>query len=159
MKRPSFILMLVAVLIAVTTITIAQEKPWYDMKNCAFCKTLLKDPQLLQNMTFEHHDISNGLLSLTVVKPEFHDSYMAAEHEMEKLAAEVASGNTNISMCGSCEYYGKLVMAGAKFEHISTCAGEILLITSDKPEVLEMIRYYGKRSLDEMAAWEPPVAE
>jgi hypothetical protein len=159
MKRFSLTFLLVAVLVAVTTITIAQEKPWLDMKNCAFCKTLLKDPQLVENMTFEHHDISNGLLSLTVVKPEFHDSYMAAEHEMEKLAAEVASGNTDIPMCGSCEYYGKLVMAGAKFEHISTCAGEILLITSDKPEVLEMIRYYAKRSRDELAKWEPPVAD
>ncbi len=159
MKRLGFIILMVAVLIAVTTLTIAQEKPWLDQKNCTFCKTLLKDPQLLPSMTFEYHDISNGLLHLTVVKPEFHDSYMAAQHEMEKLASEAASGKTDIPMCGSCEYFGKLVMAGAKFEHISTCAGEILLITSDKPEVLDMIRYYGKRTRAEMANWEPPVAE
>jgi hypothetical protein len=97
-------------------------------------------------MSWELHDISNGALALTVVKPEAEHSYQEAMDAMEKLGAEMAQGKTDVKMCASCEHFVKMTMSGAKFEHVHTCAGDVVLITSDKPEVLSMIREYAERS-------------
>jgi hypothetical protein len=54
-------------------------------------------------------------------------------------------------MCGSCEYYGKMMQAGAKFEYVPTKTGVIVLVTSDKPEVVDMIKKDAQRNREEMA--------
>jgi hypothetical protein len=154
MKKTVIIMAILAVFVSLTAwLNAAEEKPWFDMKNCDFCKNFLKDPQLLENMTWELHDISNGVLSLTVVTPEprYEHAYQEAMQAMEDLAAEMAKGKTDVKMCGSCEFYGKLMMSGARFEHVHTCAGDVMLITSDKPEVLSMIREYADRTRKAMA--------
>ncbi len=143
----------IALIVSVTLIS-AEETPWFDMENCSFCRHLLTDPHLLDNMTWDQYDIANGLLIVTTVKPEFQASYLKAMTKMEKLGQEMAAGKTDVKVCGHCQFYGKLLMSGAKFEHVSTAMGEIDLITSDKPEVLKMIREYGQRNREEMAKTE-----
>ena len=144
-----------AVALAVAGSFAVDEKPWFDMEHCDFCKNLLTDPHLFENMTWEHHDISNGLLTLTVVKPEYETAYLDAQHAMEEVAAKLAQGATDVKMCGHCEHYGMILMAGAKMEHVRTCAGDITLITSDKPEVLAMIRDYAEKTRDALAEGPP----
>jgi hypothetical protein len=159
MRRTGFLLAVVAVSLMAAGFAAAQEKPWLDLQNCSFCRHLTTDPKLLENMTWDHYDISNGLMSVTTVKPEFKASYLKAEDDMKKLGEEMAKGKTDIKMCGMCDYYVKLMAAGAKFEPIVTPNGSILLITSDKPEVLQMIRTFGQRTRDELAKvsqQEPP---
>jgi hypothetical protein len=138
---------------------IAQEKPWFDMKNCDFCKHLVEDTMLLPNMTWEHFDISNGAIAITTVKPEYKDKYLKAMAAMEKVGQEMGAGKSDVKMCGHCEYYGKLVMSGVKMEYIPASAGDIMLMTADKPEVLAMLREYVKRNKEEMAKVEMPKVE
>jgi len=149
----------VAVVLTVVGSFAADENPWFDIEHCDFCKNLLKDPHLLENMTWEHHDISNGLLTLTVVKPEYETAYLDAQHAMEKVAARLAQGATDVHMCNHCMNYGMILMSGAKMEHIRTCAGDITLITSDKPEVLAMIRDYAQKTRAALAEGLPSDTE
>ncbi|MCX6826552.1 MAG: hypothetical protein NTV06_04695 [candidate division Zixibacteria bacterium] len=127
-----------------------KEKPWFDMQNCDFCKNLIKDTLLLPNTIWEHHDISNGLMIVTLVKPEYMASYKKAMDDMSKVGQEMMQGKP-VKMCGFCEAYGKLIMAGAKIENIMGDWGEVTLITSDKPETLIMIREYAQCTREELA--------
>lgn len=156
MKKIALAVMVCTAIILATAGSFAtDEKPWFDMEHCDFCRNLMAAPHLFENMTWEHHDISDGLLTLTVVKPEYETAYLEAQHAMEKVAERLAKGDQSVKMCGHCEHYGKILMAGAKVEHIRTCAGDITLLTSDKPEVLSMIREYGKKTRDALAEGPP----
>jgi hypothetical protein len=133
------------------------EVAWFDLENCDFCKHLTKDPQLMQNMKWEHHDIANGAVTITVVKPEFRKSYMEAGTAMEALAKKMETGAVNpadVKMCGSCQGYGKLMMMGAKIEYVKSELADLVLMTSDKPEVVKEIKAYSQRNRDEMVKWE-----
>jgi len=133
------------------------ETPWFDMENCAFCKHLLKDPKLLENMIWEHHDISNGLLMVTTVKPEYKKSYQEAMQAMMDLGQKLEKGEVDmkdIKMCGSCQHWGMLEKMGAKFEHVQGKTADIVIMTSDDPEVVKKIKEYGRRSREELAKME-----
>ncbi len=154
MKRiVSVIGLMITVSASVLAVDKPAEKPWFDLANCDFCKHLLADSLLLPNIIWEHHDISNGLMTVSIVKPEFKGSYRKAMAEMEKVGEEMKQGKP-VKMCGSCEYYGMMMMSGVKTEHVSGEWGDIMLYTSDKPEVLAMIREYGRRNREELAKME-----
>jgi hypothetical protein len=163
MKKTSvFAVLVLAVAVAVAAFAQeatkkAVETPWFDMENCSFCKHLLKDPKLLDNMTWEHLDISNGLLCITTVKPEYKKSYDEAMQAMMDLGQKLEKGEVDwkdIKMCGSCQHWGMLEKMGAKFEHIQGKTADITLITSDNPEVVKKIKEYGRRNREEMAKME-----
>ena len=152
MKRFALVLVSLALVCWAGTAILAQtEKPWFDNANCSFCQFLTKDPKLMENMSWEHLDISNGLLIVTVVNPEFRKPYLEAMEGMSKLGDEMMAGKKDVTMCGHCEYYGKLMMSGAKFEYVEAKAGDIVLLTSDNPEILKMIKEFGQRTRDETA--------
>ena len=133
------------------------EAMWFDLENCAFCKHLTKDPQLMQNMSWEHHDISNGVVTITVVKPEFKKAYKEAEAAMMELGKKMEAGEVNpaeVKMCGHCQHYGKLVAMGAKMEHVQGKYADVTLMTSDKPELVKEIKGFAQRNRDEMAKME-----
>jgi len=135
----------------------AVEAPWFDMENCAFCKHLMKDPKLMDNMTWEHHDVSNGVLSITTVNPECQKSYQEAMGAKMDLGAKLEKGEVDmkdIKMCGSCQHWGMLEKMGVKFEHVQGKGADIMLMTSDKPEVVKMIQEYGQRNREELAKME-----
>lgn len=152
-------LILLGLLVFVASTALAQEKPaaeksWFDMANCSFCKNLVKDTMLLKNMTWNHYDISNGVMAVTTVKPEYKAAYLEAMKAMEQVGEDMATGKIQVQMCGHCENYGKLMMSGSKMEYVPTEVADIVLITSDKPEIVEMIKKFGQRNREELAKWE-----
>ena len=134
------------------------EEPWFDMENCDFCSMMSKE--LVANMTWDQYDVSNGLLILTRVKPEYKQEYLDAMKKMEQLGLDMMAGKkTDVKMCRHCQYYGEMMEAGAKFEHIATDVGDIDLITSDNEEILKMIRTYAKNNDEAMARMMSPEME
>ena len=133
--------------------TMAADKPWFDMPNCDFCKHLMTDPALLDNMTWEHHNISNGLVTITTVNKEYMDAYKKANEAMEETGKMMEQGE-EVKMCGSCTEYGNLMMAGIKIEHFATLHGHVTIMTSDKPELVAKIQAWGKHNTDEMKKME-----
>jgi hypothetical protein len=135
------------------------EEMWFDLENCAFCKHLSKDPQLMQNMMWEHHDISNGAVTIVVVNPGGRKAYMEAEAGMAELSKKMETGEINpadVPMCGHCKHYGKLMEMGAKIESVQSKLADVTIMTSDKPEVVAEIKTFAQRNRDEMAKMEMP---
>lgn len=156
MKKASMFLAFAAVLLLAVTVA-GDEKPWVDMDKCVFCRHLTKHPGLLDHMTCEHHEISNGHLMATVVDPEFRAAYVESQKAMEQVGMDMAQGKidpTTVYMCGSCEAYGSLLMSGADIEHITTGFGDIVLLTSDDPDLVGKIKEYGRHWTEEMAKME-----
>ncbi|MEW5993781.1 MAG: hypothetical protein AB1744_05215 [Candidatus Zixiibacteriota bacterium] len=152
-----------AVFFALATAAMAEdtakigEVKWFDMEGCEFCKHLMKDPHLLDNMTWEHHDISSGALSITTVKPEYKKAYLEAQQGMMELGQRLEKGElkpTEVRMCGHCQAWGMLLAIGAKVEHIQGESAEIVLMTSDDSVLVEKIHDFAQRNRDEMARWE-----
>ncbi len=146
-----------ALLVAAAQATEPGEAMWFDLENCAFCKHLSKDPQLMNNMKWEHHDISNGAVTITVVKPEFKKAYLEAQTAMMDVGKKMQTGElkmADVKMCGHCQTYGKLMQMGAKMEHVQSELAEIVIMTSDNPEVVKEIKGFAQRNRDEMAKME-----
>ncbi len=133
--------------------TLAGDKPWFDMENCAFCSKLLEDPGLLKNSVWEHHEIDNGIISVTTVKPEYLPSYRKAEAAMNEVGKKIAAGE-QVPMCGMCQAFGALFMKGARMEVVETSVGSVMLMTSSDSTVVTEIKAWGKRTNDEMAMME-----
>lgn len=155
---PYFVL---AVTMFIALSAAGDEKPWLDPDKCIFCQQLTKHEGLLDHMTCEHHAISRGHLMVTVVDPEYREAYIEAEKAMEQIGTDMAQGKidpTKVYMCGSCEAYGELIMSGAVIEQIPTKAGDIVLVTSDDPDVLKKIKAYGHRWEEELAKMEQNTA-
>lgn len=133
------------------------EMGWFDLQNCAFCKHLAKDPHLMENVKWEHHDISNGVVTITVVAPEYKKAYMEAETAMMDLGKKMETGEVNpmeVPMCGHCQTWGKLIMMGSKVDHVAGELAEVVIMTSDKPELVAEIKAFAQKNREEMAKWE-----
>ena len=131
-----------------------EETPWFDMVNCEFCKHLMDNPALLDHTVWEHHNISNGIINVTTVDPEYMDAYHNCTKAMQEAEAKMAKGE-KVKMCGMCQAMGELMMSGAKVEHVPTERGHVMLITSDNPEMVAKIQAWGKRNQDEMEKMPP----
>jgi hypothetical protein len=159
-KTVSYALVL-ALVVAVAAIAADEPKSmgktdvkWFDPENCEFCKHLTETPHLMENMKMEYRDVKNGEVSLTTVAPEYRDAYKTANEAMMALGADIESGKRNpmeVKMCGCCQEYGRLLMAGANFEHVQCEGGDILLITSNDEAMIKQIHAYGERNRTEMA--------
>jgi hypothetical protein len=127
--------------------------PWFDMENCAFCKHLVQDPELLDHVTWESYKIHNGAVTLSMVEPAYVKPYAEAMAAMEALGAKMESGGVNpmtVKMCGHCMAYGELMMAGAEIETVGSDELQVHLMTSSDPEVVAKIHEFTQRNIDEM---------
>jgi len=132
------------------------EEKWFDMQNCEFCKNLVADEKLLDNMTWEHHDVAAGVLCVTSVAPAYKESYQKAQAAMMALGEAMATGKRNpaeVKMCGHCQHYGQLMMTGAKVEYVQSGAADIVLITSADEAVVKQIKEFGEKNRTELAKW------
>ncbi len=151
MKRQCLYLILsLAVAFAGPLCALGAEGEWFDLENCSMCKHMSAEEGLMDHMHWETHLIANGMLSVTTVDPEYQPAFQKAMAKMEETAKKLMSGE-QMYLCGFCNSYGALQMAGAKFEDVQTDAGIIGLVTSADPQVVEMIHKHGQRTIDEFA--------
>ncbi|MBD3258987.1 hypothetical protein GF377_11185 [candidate division GN15 bacterium] len=144
------LLVAVAVLALALVALAGDEKPWFDMETCSFCKHLIEDPGLLHHCDWEHHKISDGVLTVTTVEDEYLDAFNTAMANMEEAGKKMQSGEM-LPMCGMCTAMGNLMMTGAQWESVTTKHGSVSVLTSDDPAVVEKIHAFADRTNDEMA--------
>ena len=135
--RRFFGLTLLVVMLAVALMA-ADEKPWFDMEKCGYCCVLMKNPELLPNTDWEHHKISNGVMSVTTVKQAYKKDWDEAMAAMIAIGKKAEAGEV-VHMCGMCESMGALIMKGARMESVDTKHGNVLLLISDDPAVVAEI--------------------
>ncbi len=134
------------------------EAKWFDMENCGMCKNLSAEKGLMQNMKWEQHNISNGVMSVCTVTPEFMEAHKRAEKNMEAMSKKLMSGE-KIEMCGSCMALGSLFPKGLKHEKVDTENGGITLFTSDNPEVVKELHAWADKNAEEMKKMIPGTKE
>ena len=146
-----------AVLLLMVLFTIpamADEKPWFDMENCAFCKNLLAEEGLMDHITmWEHHKTNNGSVTITVVDEKYVEAYKHAMAMMDEVGKEMEQGK-QVYMCGMCEAYGALMMKGAQWEVVESGNVFVTMNYSDDPEVVKEIHAMTDRTKAEMAKLE-----
>ena len=154
MRNTRTISVVLAFMLMVFVIATAQDKPWFDMENCAFCKNLSAQPGLMDHLTkWEHHNVKNGSVSITEVDKEYIDAYKKAIMGMEATAKRMQAGEM-LPMCGMCEAYGAVMMKGAQSEEVQSGNIFISLMYSDDPEVVNEIHALTDRTNDEIMKME-----
>jgi hypothetical protein len=147
------LLLLAAATLVVSGLALAGDEAWFDMEHCSFCKNLMDDPELLHHMTWEQYNLSNGIISVTTVDPEYVEAFAASSAKMAKVGEELMQGK-QMPMCNSCKALGMIMMKGPKSEEVKTKHGEIWMMTSDDPAVVKELQGWAKRNMDELAKME-----
>ena len=160
MKRIAlYILVTVCAVTILATAAVAghpmkSESGWFDFENCAFCKNLVEDPDLLPHATWETHAIQNGMMTIMTVDPAYAKSLAKAEKKMSDLGMKIQAGEVNpmaLEMCGSCQATGVLMMSGVEMERIDGEAAIVTLMTSDDAGVTTKLQDIAKRNTEELA--------
>ncbi len=128
------------------------ESGWFDFENCAFCKNLVEDPDLLMHATWESHAIKNGMMNIMTVEPASAASLAKAEKKMNDLGMKMQSGEVNpmgVKMCQSCQTTGMLIMSGVDIERVEGNAATVMLMTSDDAEVVTKLQDLAKRNTED----------
>jgi hypothetical protein len=144
----TFVTVFVACLCLGLAVAEAGDTPWFDLENCVMCKNISGEDGLWENLTWETHLITNGMMSLTVVDSEYEEAYEKAKKGMQATGQELQSGK-QMHLCGFCMSYGSLIMSGANMEAVETKAGEILLVTATDDAVVEQIQTHAKKTMEE----------
>jgi hypothetical protein len=135
--------------LAVAGLALAGGDTWFDMENCAFCKNLSEDPELLNHMTWEQYSISNGVISVTTVEEAYASSYKKANENMAEVSKRMQKGE-QLPTCNSCSTAGMFMMKGVKSESVPTKHGDIWIMTSDDPAVVEEMQKWTMKNMEEL---------
>ena len=81
MKHKLFAIAMAIMAVALIAVAVAQEKPWYDMKNCEFCKPW-STPEMMKNFTWDQVDTANGVLTIGLFPEKLRPAYKSASAEM-----------------------------------------------------------------------------
>ncbi len=139
-----------AIVVAVAAFVVAEDKLWFDMKNCAMCSTLASKPGLLEAMTWEHFPIANGVMQVGHCPDEHKAAFGMAMGEMGKVKEKVAAGE-KVNLDGYCTTFGELLMAGAKMESFQAAHSSVTLITSTDPKMVEKLHAFAAKTNEELA--------
>lgn len=150
MKTLRLIAVGVAVALAATGLVAADETPWCDMDNCSMCKPISSRPDLMQNLSMEVHDISDGMIQVCSVMPAQAEAYKTAWAEMDATSKRLQAGE-EMYLCGMCQAFGTLMMSGAKIEMVPTKHGHVQMMRSSSPETVAQIHAWAERTRTEMA--------
>lgn len=150
MKTPGIIALLIAVVLC-SGVMVAQEKPWFDTQNCAFCKLFAAEPGLLDHMTNEYHNISDGMLSITHIDKGYDDAFKRAQSGIGKIVQEMQTGKMPAYVCPHCSMIGQFTMMGVKQEQVNSSYGIITLYQSSDSVMVAKVQDFGKRSAEELA--------
>ncbi len=131
----------------------AKGEPWFDLENCSMCKHLNAESGLLDNIKWEHHLISTGMLTVTQVPEDYKEKYESASKHMQETSQQLMQGK-QLPMCGMCQSMGTLFQSGkVSWESFETGVGMVSVMTSTDPDIIKKIRAHAQRTIDEYKTW------
>ncbi|MCH7878916.1 MAG: hypothetical protein IH914_06350 [candidate division Zixibacteria bacterium] len=153
MKRFTTSLALVfALVFAFGALNAAEESAWFDMENCGMCAPMTAEKGLMENINWENHNISNGMLSIATPPAEYAEAFDRACASMDALVKKMMAGDVmEMTLCGHCNSYSSIMGAGAKIEKIVTKNGRLTLLTSSDEKIVGKIHAHVERTNAEMA--------
>jgi len=127
----------------------ADEAKWFDMENCAMCSGMMAEKGLMEHMNWEQHNISNGVISVATVTPEFMEAFGRSCAARDAQGAKLMAGE-KMDLCGSCSSLASLFPKGLQHEKVDTKDGNITLFTSDNPEIVKELHAWADKNAEEM---------
>ena len=150
MKRSvKFVLVLGILLVLGISSAYAGGKAWFDMEHCDMCRPLTQDPELLMNITWEQHNISDGIVSVTTVEKGYLETYRKAHSMMDQVVGRMQKGE-HVELCGMCSNIGSMMMKGVKQEAVITKHGDVWILTSEDPAVVTDLQKWAMKNKEEM---------
>lgn len=149
MKSTIFAIMLS--LPAMSMVFAADEGSWFDMQNCEMCKPLIANEGLMEHMTWEHHNVSSGLVSICKVDQDYLDSYKKAQMKINVVAEKWMRGEP-VYVCNMCKDMGSVLKSGAVSDMVESGNTFIRVTSSANPEILDEIHKWTARTNKEMTA-------
>jgi hypothetical protein len=128
-----------------------------EMKNCAVCKVMAADPDLMKSMTYECHKIDAGMICVATVPKEQKEKYDSIQAKMKASVAQVKADHAagkEVHLCSFCKGVGELEQAGAKEETVETQTGSVFLVTATDPSVVAKIHTHADQAIAQMKAME-----
>lgn len=145
------LLITVAVLFAMSFVASAADEPWFDLKKCAFCKTLADQPGLIDHMKTEYHNLHNGMMSITHIDKEYQPAFVKAQEAMKPVIADLQAGKP-VYTCQHCTTLGALMMAGVIPDEIRSGENIMVVYTSNDTAMVTKIQDFGRKSAEGLAA-------
>jgi len=108
---------------------LASDTPWFDFEHCAMCKPIMEQSGLMDHCTFEAHDLSNGMMTLVTVEPDYAAKFAKAGEGMQAVEGKLKAGE-KLPLCGQCQDVMALMAAGAKMDEVMTEHGSAMVMTS-----------------------------
>lgn len=142
-----------ALVIVVGSIAVAgsDQAAWFDMENCSMCKNISGHAGLMENVTWEQHNIKNGIISMATVPEEYLATYRKAQQEMDGTAKRLMKGEA-LPLCGSCSAFGNILMKGVEMETVNTQHGDVMILTSADAGIVEELQDWAAKNAAEMAS-------
>ncbi len=137
--------------LAVSTVFAAGEGSWFDMQNCEMCKPLMESKGLMEHMTWEHHKVSNGMVSITKVDQDYVDLYKKAQKKVNAVGEKWMRGEP-VYVCNMCENIGSILRSGAISDMVESGNTFIRVTASADPGIIERIHGWADRTNKEMQA-------
>ncbi len=152
MKKLLMLTLTIALIVGVgINMTQADESKWFDMEGCVMCAGMMAEKGLMENMTWEQHNISNGVISVATVTPEFMEAFGRSCQARDAMGAKLMAGE-KMDLCGSCASLASLFPKGLQHEKVATSNGNIMLFTSDKAEIVTELHTWADKNAEAMKA-------
>ena len=138
----------VLMLILLSVVANAGEKaPFVDMVNCPICNNVTAEEGLAENMKWEHHLTSTGMMSVFTINPEFQPQFDRAKAGMVEKIGKVLDGE-ELDICGYCTSVTSLLKDGLKSENFVTHSGDVTLLSSTDEVMIAKIHTHGQKIID-----------
>ncbi len=125
--------------------------PWFDMKQCAFCKNMAPLESRMSEIACDTHKIDDGMLMVAYVPDDLKSALHSAHEKMMGTVKELESGK-QLPMCGFCQKIGMFMAQGATMKKYQGDHGEVTLFTSDDPAVVKQLHEFADETIRETKA-------
>jgi hypothetical protein len=155
MKTIKTLFLVLAVALMCTAVLAGDEKPWFDLETCAYCKNfnLGEGNYIVDHMKGNYHTMPNGFLAIMTIEDDYKDEFAKAGEGMKKVGEDMAKTGVVPQMCGHCTTYGELMMAGAASQEFNSDVAMAYMMTSDNPEVVKKLHAFAQKNNEEMTKW------
>ncbi len=132
-------------------VVFAADEPWFDLKKCAFCKTLADQPGLVDHMKTEYFNLHNGMMSITHIDKDYLPAFAKAQEAKKPIIQDLQAGK-KVYTCPHCTTLGSLMMSGVIPDEVRSGENIVVVYTSNDSAMVAKLQDFGKKSAEGLAA-------